>query len=162
MKEFKKFPTHIVLHTAAFRGKADAGLITQWHLDKGWDSIGYHYVVTGSMFDDKAQMEYGRPVNYHGAHAFGFNGKSIGICMTGHGDHIEWTQEQIDILSGLVSDLMDAYDIKLKNVIGHRDTPWEKLKRNKTCPGNLIDMDEIRKYISQYRNEKVTNEEVKS
>lgn len=162
MKEFKKFPTHIVLHTAAFRGEANAELITQWHLENGWDDIGYHYVITGSMFDKKSKIESGRPLHYHGAHARFFNHKSIGVCVTGHGDHMEWTQAQIDNLSKLVSDLMDAYQIPLKKVIGHRDTPWEKLKRNKTCPGNLIDMNEIRKFILQYRQGKAINEEVKN
>lgn len=157
MREFKKFPTHIVLHTAAFRGKANAKIITQWHLENGWETIGYHYVITGSMFDDTASIELGRPLHYHGAHAYGFNRKSIGICVTGHGDHIEWTDIQLQLLSSLVSDLMNAYNIPLKNVIGHRDTPWEKLKRNKTCPGTLIDMNETRKFILQYRQRKATN-----
>lgn len=151
MKEFKKFPTYIVLHTAAFRGKTDAKLINLWHIERDFDMIGYHIVITGSMFDDKAKVEYGRPLQFHGAHAFGFNGKSVGICMTGHGDHMEWTEAQIGLLSKVVSDLMDAYNIPMKNVIGHRNTPWEKLKRNKTCPGKLIDMDEIRKFILEYR-----------
>lgn len=157
MKEFKKFPTHIVLHTAAFRGEADAEIITHWHLENGWETIGYHYVITGSMFDKKTRIEYGREIRFHGAHAKFFNGKSLGICVTGHGDHMEWTEDQITLLSSLVSDLMDAYKIPLKNVIGHRDTPWERLKHFKTCPGKLIDMKEIRKFILQYRLGKATN-----
>lgn len=155
MKEFKKFPKYIVLHTAAFRGEADAKLITEWHLENGWETIGYHYVITGSIFDEKAELQYGRQVHLHGAHAKFFNGKSLGICMTGHGDHMEWPDRQLNIMAGLVSDLMDAYDIPLKNVIGHRDTPWEKLKKNKTCPGNLIDMKEVRKFILKHRQGKI-------
>lgn len=150
MKEFKKVPTHIVIHTAAFRGKANAKIIDKWHIDRGFHEIGYHYVITGSMFDDKAELQYGRHLKYQGAHSRFFNKRSIGICVTGHGDHIEFEQRQLDILGPLVLDLMKASGIPIKNVIGHRDTPYEKIFRKKSCPGNLIDMDEVRKFITSY------------
>jgi len=148
LKYFTKKPKHIVLHTAAYRGKTDAKLIAKWHLEKeGWDTIGYHVVITGSIFDDEAVVQFGRPMQFQGAHAKFFNGRSLGICVTGHGDHIEWTTRQLDLLAEVVITLMKAYDIPVYKVIGHRDTPWERLKRFKTCPGTLIDMNEVRKHI---------------
>ena len=42
---------------------------------------------------------------------------------------------------------MGIYPIKIKNVIGHRETWWQKLHKTKTCPGKLIDLDEIRKML---------------
>ena len=137
----------IVLHTAAFRGKADATTIDRWHREKGWDMNGYHKVVTGSFFDDYPEVQEGRPLGYQGAHAYGGSRHSIGICVTGHGDHLEWTEEQMKLLCPLVCDLMAEYDIPLKKVIGHRDTKFEKMTRRKTCPGKLIDMEEVRKTI---------------
>ena len=158
MRKFKKLPTHIVLHHAEFRGKLDAKTIREWHLARGWDDIGYHFVITGSIFDDVTELQKGRALIMQGAHAYGFNGKSIGICMTGHGDHIEWPAKQQALLLETLVYLMDQFNIPIQNVIGHRETPWERLKRNKTCPGNLIDMNEVRKYILQYISENTNGE----
>ena len=147
MNLFKKRINKIILHTAEYRGKADVETIRRWHLEKGWDDIGYHYVITGSMYDYKAEIQPGRDLIYQGAHAFGCNGNSIGICLTGHGDHMEWTEAQMSLLRDLVYTLRISYDIPYSNIIGHRETWYEKLHRNKTCPGKLIDMNEIRKFL---------------
>lgn len=147
MKEFKRPITKIILHTAAYRGKANEELIRKWHWENGWDDIGYHYVITGSFYDDKAEIQIGRPIGLQGAHAYGMNGSSIGICMTGHGDHMEWTDAQLKLLKNLVNNLLIRYNLRVEDVIGHRETWVEKIKKRKTCPGKLIDMKEIRKYL---------------
>jgi N-acetyl-anhydromuramyl-L-alanine amidase AmpD len=143
----RKTTTQIVLHTAAFRGRADAAIIRKWHLEKGYSDIAYHYVITGSSWDATSSLEKGRSEELCGAHAFGSNYNSIGICLTGHGDYEHWSDRQLGILFDIVPKLMLKYRIPSTNVIGHRETPWEKLKRFKTCPGKLIDMKEIRKHI---------------
>jgi N-acetylmuramoyl-L-alanine amidase len=147
MKVFSKPITHIILHTAEFDGHADKDIIKRWHLEKGWEDIGYHWVITGSWYDEKCLTQHGRQPIYEGAHAWGYNSKSLGICMTGNGDNIEWTQEQMDALGKLVSKLMKTYQIPIENVIGHRETFVNKINPRKTCPGKLIDMKQVRKHI---------------
>lgn len=60
----------------------DVETVRQWHLQKGWDDIGYHYVIylDGSVHD-------GRPLGQVGAHCKGHNAHSIGICYIGGCDN---------------------------------------------------------------------------
>lgn len=52
--------------------------IDRWHKQRGWKGIGYHYVIyrDGSVHD-------GRPESEVGAHCYGHNQHSIGICYIG-------------------------------------------------------------------------------
>lgn len=52
--------------------------IDRWHRERGFDGIGYHYVVyiDGSVHE-------GRPIDKVGAHCKGHNIHSIGICYIG-------------------------------------------------------------------------------
>lgn len=70
----------IIVHCSATQeGKdLDAAEINKWHLKRGWDGIGYHYVV---LLD--GVIEYGRSIYKQGAHVKGENEGSIGICYIG-------------------------------------------------------------------------------
>jgi N-acetylmuramoyl-L-alanine amidase len=52
--------------------------IRQWHKERGWQDIGYHYVVMldGTVFS-------GRPINTVGAHVAGHNSGTIGAVYVG-------------------------------------------------------------------------------
>jgi len=52
--------------------------ITAWHKQRGFNTIGYHYVIylDGSVHE-------GRPLGMQGAHTSGHNTSSIGICYIG-------------------------------------------------------------------------------
>ena len=52
--------------------------IKQWHLQRGWKDIGYHYVI---YLD--GTIHIGRPESVIGAHCSGYNKNSIGICYIG-------------------------------------------------------------------------------
>lgn len=52
--------------------------IRQWHLQRGWKDIGYHYVI---YLD--GTIHKGRPESVVGAHCSGYNKNSIGICYIG-------------------------------------------------------------------------------
>ena len=82
----------IIVHCSATQeGKdLDAAEINKWHLKRGWDGIGYHYVV---LLD--GVIEYGRSIYKQGAHVKGENEGSIGICYIGgveskQGSNGEW------------------------------------------------------------------------
>lgn len=97
------------------------------------DAVGYHYVI---YLD--GTVETGRHLDEVGAHVYGNNKNSIGICMLGTD---KFTPAQYDALASLVDSLQKRHTAA--KVLGHRDTspdknndglvqPWEWLK---TCPG---------------------------
>lgn len=70
----------IIVHCSATAEGKDFGAadIDRWHKAKGWDCIGYHYVV---KLDGTVQE--GRPLERMGAHCKGHNANSIGVCYIG-------------------------------------------------------------------------------
>lgn len=70
----------LIIHCSATAEGKDFTVadITRWHKQRGFDTIGYHYVIyrDGSIHE-------GRDVNRVGAHCSGYNAKSIGICYIG-------------------------------------------------------------------------------
>lgn len=93
--------------------------ITQWHKEKGYNTIGYHYVV---YLD--GSIHIGRPVDKKGAHCKGHNAKSIGVCYVGgrnlKGIHSDTrTEAQKEALRSLIKKLLNKYPNA--KVYGHRD-----------------------------------------
>lgn len=120
----------IVVHCSATQPlkKYDWQSIDRMHRQRGFLLIGYHYVIT---VDGKVQE--GRPVDTIGAHASGYNDKSIGICLIGGVDKEgkstnNFTKKQFEALDELISYLRQTY--KNCKVLGHRDLPNVK----KDCP----------------------------
>jgi N-acetylmuramoyl-L-alanine amidase len=142
--------THIILHTAAWPGDPGIEDIRRVHVDEnGWSAVGYHYLIRKD-----GTLEKGRPEELAGAHCRNknMNKKSIGICLSGHHDIEEPTEEQLSVLGFIVYRLRNHYDIPLYNVIGHREAG-----ANKTCPGTKVDMDEIRNYLDAWEIIEITS-----
>lgn len=83
--------------------------VRQWHIEKGWSDIGYHYVVELDGYCKK-----GRDVETTGAHVRGFNKNSIGVCYIGGVDSNldpkdTRTELQKDGLNILIQHLMAKY-----------------------------------------------------
>lgn len=139
----------IVVHTAADRrgGDTTAADIHRWHRERGWAGIGYQYLVRAS-----GDLEIGRPTQWQGAHALGLNGRSIGICLSGHGDHAAPSAAQRWTLRRLLPILCTRYDVPAENVIGHREVNdlvaagelAADYRTDKSCPGAEVNMHEIR------------------
>lgn len=104
-----------------------AKTIENWHLQKGWDGLGYHFVIekTGKIYA-------GRPEHRNGAHAKGYNTKSIGICLSGNFDATVPTEEQKQSLRFLLANMSEKYNIKRDNIVPHRTFA------NKTCYGKKL------------------------
>lgn len=70
----------IILHCSATPENKDfhASDIDRWHKHRGFNSIGYHFVITLD-----GTIECGRPIEKAGAHTTGHNSYSIGICYIG-------------------------------------------------------------------------------
>ena len=101
--------------------------ITQWHKNRGFSTIGYHYVV---MLD--GTVCNGRNVDTVGAHCTNHNSHSIGVCYVGGLDKVTKqpkdtrTPAQKYALTTLLKKLKALYP-KAK-IYGHRDFA------NKACP----------------------------
>jgi len=70
----------IIIHCSATKegNNVTASTIDQWHKDRGWRGIGYHYVVALD-----GSIEYGRSIYETGAHVKNQNEGSIGVCYIG-------------------------------------------------------------------------------
>lgn len=72
--------TEIIVHcTATPQGRpASVSEIDSWHRQRGFDCIGYHYVVGLD-----GGVGAGRPESRQGAHCLGHNAVSIGVVYVG-------------------------------------------------------------------------------
>lgn len=145
----KTYKTHrainkIVVHCSfSPQGRGDdANTIDRWHTKrfKKRKGIGYHYAVL-----EDGTIQKGAWVDYKGAHAKGFNSKSIAICRIGgmgkDGKAIEdATFEQINSIRKLSKLLIDMYELKTEDIKGHNELPGV----NKACP--LLNMNLIRNF----------------
>lgn len=111
--------------------------ITRWHIERGFATIGYHYVVyrDGSIHE-------GRDIDIAGAHCTGHNTCSIGVCYVGGMDKTNRypcdtrTDAQKASLVKLLTDLRKFYPHA--QIHGHRDFAA------KACPS----FDATREYSS--------------
>lgn len=105
--------------------------IKQWHTDKGWRDIGYHYVIE---LDGK--VVEGRPIELVGAHCLGQNKFSIGICYVGGMDKTmskpkdTRTDEQKKALKKLLIKLKKQFPTI--TIHGHNEFA------NKACPSFIV------------------------
>jgi len=97
-----KAVTYIVVHGSATKDDQDIGVeeIRRSHRQKGWLDIGFHYVIRRD-----GTIEDGRPYDVPGAHARGYNDKSLGICLVG----MNYTEVQLESLSQLLVDLTSTH-----------------------------------------------------
>ena len=101
--------------------------INNWHIQRGFKSIGYHYII---YLD--GSIHKGRPEEEIGAHCTGENSNSIGICYIGGIDaktrqpKDTRTKEQKESLVRLVKELEAKYPNVL--IYGHNELS------SKACP----------------------------
>ena len=134
----------IIVHCAATPEGKDytVAQIDRWHKERGFDCIGYHYVI----YRD-GSVHKGRSEERQGAHCVGHNAHSIGVCYIG-GLSADGTQpqdtrtpEQKTALTNLLTKLKERFpDATIRS---HRDFA------KKDCPC----FDATREY-SKVKNEK--------
>ena len=120
----------IVVHCSATRCNRPFTLeaVITCHKARGFATIGYHYYVTRD-----GVVHAGRPLYQEGAHATGFNRRSIGVCYEGglspEGKPMDTrTLLQKETLRKLLSRLKIDYPEAV--ILGHRDLPGVR----KECP----------------------------
>lgn len=126
----------------------NVALIDEWHRKRGFDRIGYHFVILNGYPTEQAYRlkqpqfwldgtaQIGRPVEAVGAHAKGYNRTSVGICLIGKR---LFTMHQFETVSRLIRRLRSEYPDSVLN--GH----YELASDSRTCPN--IDMDWLRELV---------------
>lgn len=111
-----------------------------------WDDIGYHYLIGNKRpFTGDGRIYVGRSEDSVGAHALGYNDKSLGICLIGNLDKTAPSLRQIKSLVSLLKEKTRQYRIPSKNILGHRELPGT----TKSCPGYNLDMDIVRQAVTE-------------
>lgn len=101
----RKSTERIILHHAE-ASVCSAEDIHRWHLSKGWAGAGYQFLVRkdGSIYRL-------RPEDKVGAHAYGSNYNSIGICAEGKYMEEDMPEAQKKSIIELVNYLKAKYNI---------------------------------------------------
>jgi hypothetical protein len=112
----------VIIHCSASKF-GNAAEITRWHLERGFSTIGYHYVILNGWIGSNkyykwfdGAIETGRPIDDDkwfepdevGAHTLGHN-NCVGICLVGNSN--SFTIKQIESLKLLLSVLKKQWDI---------------------------------------------------
>ena len=111
----------IIYHHSQTPKNMDIGVaeITSWHQQRGWRTVGYHYIIRRD-----GSLEFGRKEESIGAHVAGYNSHSIGICMVGDD---EFNEEQFNTLAELTRILKRKY----KDAVIY---PHNFFNKDKVCP----------------------------
>ena len=127
--ENPRYINEIIIHCSATPEGKDYTTddIKSWHLQRGFNDIGYHYVI----YRD-GTIKQGRKEDTTGAHCTNHNSSSIGICYIGGMDADNKkpkdtrTEEQKEALETLLKELRRKY--KGAKIHSHKDFA------NKACP----------------------------
>jgi len=131
---------YIVIHHSA-TGWGSAAQFDRDHRKRGWDELGYHFVIDNGNGGPDGRVEIGSRWESQkwGAHCGGtpgneYNNFGIGICLVGDFEKTRPSPAQLDSLHRLVLHLAAQYGIAPANAIGHRDAPNASTK----CPGRYL------------------------
>jgi N-acetylmuramoyl-L-alanine amidase len=114
------------------------------HRAKGWDMLGYDFVIGNGTDTADGQVEVGPRWTRQliGAHAKTpdnrYNEYGVGICLVGNMMHHAPTAKQLAAVERLTAYLMATYHIAPDHIVGHRDT------KNTDCPGTYTNLPMIR------------------
>ena len=104
----------IVIHCTQTPADMDIDVekVTQWHKDRGFDTIGYHYLIKRD-----GTLQVGRDEDVTVAHAVQVNGTSIGVALVGGGTpSMGWennfTPVQFETLKSILLKLKDKYNVE--------------------------------------------------
>ena len=137
----------VIHHSATPTGGARA--FDLLHKAKGWDELGYHFVIGNGTDTPDGRIEVGSrwPKQKWGAHdktpGNQYNEHGIGICLVGNFDVSHPSPAQIRSLERLVAYLMKTYRIPADHVLGHGET------KPTDCPGRYMNVALVRRACAQ-------------
>lgn len=129
MKDRKETACIIIHHSATIQGNVE--IFQRCHRERGWEDIGYHFVITNGNSGPDGEIQIGRPLEKIGAHAKGRNHNSVGICLVGED---QFTAKQKDSLIRLLAKLCAEYNLEIseKTIQAHHER----------CPGQGLTFDD--------------------
>jgi LysM repeat protein len=138
-----KWSNIIIHHSATDEG--DALNFYKFHRSKGWESLGYHFVIdngTEGKVDGQIEVSPRWTKQLNGAHcqAGNMNCKGIGVCLVGNFNKDRVSDKQLESLVYLVSVLRKYYKIPASNILGHKQVKGAKTD----CPGQNFPWNEFR------------------
>jgi hypothetical protein len=142
----------VIHHSATTTGGAAA--FDKMHRAKGWDELGYDFVIGNGSDTGNGQIEVGPRWTKQkiGAHAKSsdnrYNEYYIGICLVGNFDVERPTPQQMAALNKLVAYLMVTYHVRPDMIVGHDDT------KATDCPGKYLNVAGVRRDATQLAGSK--------
>jgi hypothetical protein len=144
---YRQWQWIIIHHSATTYGNAK--IIDQWHRDRGFDELGYHFVIGNGNSSGDGQVEVGPrwPKQKWGAHTKTadnrFNDFGIGICLVGNFDVDRPTTAQLKSVTKLVAYLMETFHIPPDHILGHSDA------KATDCPGKYLSVAQLREMANK-------------
>jgi hypothetical protein len=134
----------IIHHSDSANGSAAS--FDAWHRQRGWDELGYHFVIDNGSGGPDGRVEVGSRWNTqkHGAHCKVpgnyYNEHGIGICLVGDFERSRPTAKQVESMRKLLAFLMSQTHVPASHVLGHREANGNQTR----CPGRYMDMVALR------------------
>jgi len=154
----------LVIHHSASPAGCAVEIDRKHRIERGWIRIGYNAVFLNGYPNTRCWkenqrhgwcdgfMEWGRPFDCDdvvqadevGAHAYGWNRKSLGICLIGGFQEQITMRQLLAVRALLLHHWLPMTNLSIKSVIGHNEVPGAATE----CPG--IDMDLFRHFLADY------------
>lgn len=138
----------IVIHNSA-TASGNMATIDAAHRDKGWDGVGYDFVIGNGSGSSNGQIEptFRWTGQKTGAHcktdaSNWANESAIGICLIGNFNNTRPTAAQMAALTKLVKFLSSRYGIPASKIYGHKDVPGHSTATD--CPGRYFPMSSLK------------------
>jgi hypothetical protein len=131
-----------------------------WHLQRGWDELGYHFVVGNGVGYPDGEVFVGQRwvKQMHGAHCKVpnnyYNEHGIGICLIGNLDAHGPTKKQMQALARLVSFLTSRCGIPQSKIFTHGGVTHKT-----ACPGKFFSLPALQRQLSSVSMGEGTGEE---
>ena len=138
----------LIHHTATATGPAS--VIDRLHKARGFDGLGYHFVINNGRGAPDGRIEVGRrwQEQREGAHCRvdtrddnHWNECTIGLALIGNFEQHRPTEAQYRSLVKLVRFLRTEYAIPMVGIQGHEDIKPTK------CPGKYFDMAKLKRLV---------------
>lgn len=137
----------VIHHSASDEGGAER--FDEWHKDRGWEGLGYHFVIGNGSDTADGQVEVGFrwARQEHGAHCKTpdgyYNQHGIGICLVGNFDETRPTAAQMRSLVALCRFLCARFYIPPSRIYTHGGVTGKT-----DCPGKNFDLEAVRSRVA--------------
>lgn len=152
--EKREATVRIILHHAAVDGYGPEDIHRVHQSGNGWVGIGYNYYIRKD-----GRVYRGRPEDCVGAHTYGYNETSIGVCFEGNFEVQTMPEVQFEAGAALLRDILRRYPGL--EIGAHRDYdatacpganfPLARMK--KEAKEESMDYEQFCEYMRQYEAE---------